>query len=145
MDSMFGSDVTLRTNRDKLNVPENVTVKALTPTIAALSMDPMFGSDVTLRTNPDKLNISENVTVQALTPTIAADYWMPPKKLNCVTKWLIADNFEAKNEAVMYYIKNLLSGTSYKFRLILTYPEYENYTWPSDGRFTFQTLGKWIW
>ncbi|KMQ84181.1 proto-oncogene tyrosine-protein kinase ros, partial [Lasius niger] len=51
-------------------------------------MDPLFGSDVrilTMRTNPDKLNVPENVTVQAMTPTIAAVYWMPPKKLNCVT------------------------------------------------------------
>ncbi|KMQ82678.1 proto-oncogene tyrosine-protein kinase ros [Lasius niger] len=36
MDPLFSSDVTLRTNPDKLNVPENVTVQALTPTIAAV-------------------------------------------------------------------------------------------------------------
>ncbi|KMQ85241.1 proto-oncogene tyrosine-protein kinase ros [Lasius niger] len=36
MDPMFGSDVTLRTNPDKLNVPENVTVQALTSTRAAV-------------------------------------------------------------------------------------------------------------
>ncbi|KMQ83437.1 proto-oncogene tyrosine-protein kinase ros, partial [Lasius niger] len=35
MAPLFGSDVILITNPDKLNAPENVTVQALTPTIAA--------------------------------------------------------------------------------------------------------------
>ncbi|XP_029679506.1 proto-oncogene tyrosine-protein kinase ROS-like [Formica exsecta] len=57
-------------------------------------------------------------------------------------KWQIANNFEPNNEKkVMYYIKNLLPGTLYEFRLILRYPKYEtDFIWPSDGRFTFSTM-----
>jgi len=47
------------------------------------------------------------------------------------------------NKEIIYHIGNLNSGTLYKFRLILKYPEYEeNFTWPADERFIFSTLGK---
>ncbi|XP_029680811.1 proto-oncogene tyrosine-protein kinase ROS-like, partial [Formica exsecta] len=57
-------------------------------------------------------------------------------------EWRNANNFEPINEGkVMYYIEDLLPGTRYEFRLILRYPKYEkDFTWPSDGRFTFSTL-----
>jgi len=47
------------------------------------------------------------------------------------------------NKEETYHIRNLQPETSYKFRLILRYPEYEeNFTWPADERFNFSTLGK---
>ncbi|XP_025267393.1 proto-oncogene tyrosine-protein kinase ROS-like [Camponotus floridanus] len=47
------------------------------------------------------------------------------------------------NKEVTYHVENLQSGTLYMFRLILRYPEYEeNFTWPTDERFIFSTLGK---
>jgi len=47
------------------------------------------------------------------------------------------------NKEIIYHIGNLKSRTSYKFRLIFRYPEYEeNITWPADERFIFSTLGK---
>ncbi|EFN68581.1 Proto-oncogene tyrosine-protein kinase ROS, partial [Camponotus floridanus] len=46
------------------------------------------------------------------------------------------------NQEVLYHIKNLQSGTSYMFRLILRYLEYEEtFIWPADERFIFSTLG----
>ncbi|KMQ85783.1 proto-oncogene tyrosine-protein kinase ros [Lasius niger] len=79
--------------------------------------------------------------------------WIPSVKLTIqykleyktdrMRKWQIANNTEVNNGKVTYYIENLLPRTPYKFRLILRYPEYkEDFVWPSDERFTFQTLGK---
>ncbi|XP_015109279.1 proto-oncogene tyrosine-protein kinase ROS [Diachasma alloeum] len=57
-------------------------------------------------------------------------------------KWQIATDVEIQRNRTVYHIKGLLSKTFYKFRLILRYPKYkEDFVWPTDARFTFQTLG----
>ncbi|XP_025269271.1 proto-oncogene tyrosine-protein kinase ROS-like [Camponotus floridanus] len=57
-------------------------------------------------------------------------------------KWQKTNNIKINyNKEMIYHIENLQSGTLYKFRLILRYPEYEeNFTWPADERFIFSTL-----
>lgn len=42
-----------------------------------------------------------------------------------------------------YLVENLKPKTQYTFELSLYYPSSEDpYIWPSDGRFTYETLGK---
>ncbi|XP_072756873.1 proto-oncogene tyrosine-protein kinase ROS-like [Anoplolepis gracilipes] len=61
-------------------------------------------------------------------------------KQNQMQIWQIANNTETDNYTVKYHIGNLLPGTLYKFRLILRYCNYEEeFIWPSDGEFTFET------
>ncbi|XP_014482097.1 PREDICTED: proto-oncogene tyrosine-protein kinase ROS isoform X2 [Dinoponera quadriceps] len=56
--------------------------------------------------------------------------------------WQTANHTELKKGTVTYHIEGLQPLTSYKFRLILRYPAYkENFVWPPDGGFTFETLG----
>lgn len=55
--------------------------------------------------------------------------------------WIEATN-KVEKDTVTYYIEGLQPRTSYKFRLMLDYPKYSNYVWPSEGGFTFETLGK---
>ncbi|XP_015585702.1 proto-oncogene tyrosine-protein kinase ROS isoform X3 [Cephus cinctus] len=57
-------------------------------------------------------------------------------------KWQVAKSPKILTDCVEYYIDGLQPRTLYKFRLILKYPTYEeDFIWPSDARFTFQTLG----
>ncbi|KAK0161869.1 hypothetical protein PV327_008274 [Microctonus hyperodae] len=57
-------------------------------------------------------------------------------------KWQIAKHTHINGKKVIYQIKHLLPETAYKFRLILRYPNYNNdFIWPADTRFTFQTSG----
>ncbi|XP_029679492.1 uncharacterized protein LOC115245350, partial [Formica exsecta] len=216
---LFRSVVMLRTKPSRLGAPENVTVYALTPTIAAVYwmpkimncvpviyevswmlinlensmrrmseillinktkhkkdskfftiIEPLIPAQkyrVNVRIYP--LNYSElhtdslsktlymysepnNITLNEVSINSMNISWIPNVNLTIhyvleyknveMQEWQIAKNFGPNNgEKVMYYIKNLLSGTRYEFRLILRYPKYEkNFTWPSDGRFTFSTL-----
>jgi len=58
-------------------------------------------------------------------------------------KWQVVQHVEVYEDQVMYRIEHLQPRTLYKFRLRLKYPKYQDFIWePSDGRFTFQTLGK---
>ncbi|XP_072756796.1 proto-oncogene tyrosine-protein kinase ROS-like isoform X2 [Anoplolepis gracilipes] len=76
-------------------------------------------------------NLSDNITHYTL-----------KYKQNQMQKWEIAKNTETNNYTVEYYIENLLPGTLYKFRLILRYCNFEEeFIWPSDGEFTFETQG----
>ncbi|CAL1681233.1 unnamed protein product [Lasius platythorax] len=78
--------------------------------------------------------------------------WIPSRNLtthyileyknDTLQEWQKVYNTEKNNVKVTYYIENLLPRTLYKFRLILRYPEYmEDFIWPPDDRFTFETLG----
>ncbi|XP_011869660.1 PREDICTED: proto-oncogene tyrosine-protein kinase ROS isoform X2 [Vollenhovia emeryi] len=59
-----------------------------------------------------------------------------------VEEWQIARHVEVNEDRVMYRIEDLQPRTLYKFRLRLKYPMYkEDFVWPPDGRFTFQTFG----
>lgn len=70
-------------------------------------------------------------------------YTLQYKDVALDTRWQIVDSFELKQYKVIYHIRDLQPRTLYKFRLILKYSTYkEDFIWPSDGRFTFQTLGK---
>jgi len=59
-------------------------------------------------------------------------------------EWQTTDYIKMNySKKVMYYIKNLQPRTSYQFRLILKYLEYEEiFIWPDDKGFIFLTLGK---
>ncbi|XP_025269270.1 proto-oncogene tyrosine-protein kinase ROS-like isoform X6 [Camponotus floridanus] len=63
-------------------------------------------------------------------------------KENATEKWQTTNYIKINyNKEIIYHIENLQSGTLYKFRLILRYPEYEeNFIWPADERFIFSTL-----
>ncbi|XP_029165132.1 proto-oncogene tyrosine-protein kinase ROS-like isoform X2 [Nylanderia fulva] len=61
-------------------------------------------------------------------------------KNNVMREWQIANNSDRNNNTITYYIKNLLPRTLYNFRLILRYPEYNDFIWPEKG-FNFETLG----
>lgn len=85
----------------------------------------------------NSMNISWNPSVN-LTISYVLEY-----KDVAIDGWQIADNFEVEKDKVTYHIESLQPRTLYKFRLLLRYPAYkEDFTWPSDGGFTFQTLGK---
>lgn len=87
--------------------------------------------------NVNNMNISWIPSVN-LTTRYALQY-----KDVAVDIWQIADSFESNQSYITYHIRNLQPRTLYVFCLILTYPAYEEkFIWPSDGRFTFQTLGK---
>ncbi|XP_033362153.1 proto-oncogene tyrosine-protein kinase ROS isoform X1 [Bombus vosnesenskii] len=59
-----------------------------------------------------------------------------------VENWQEANDFTMENDKVTYFIKKLQPRTLYKFHLLLRYPNYKkDFVWPTDGRFTFQTLG----
>ncbi|XP_029680165.1 proto-oncogene tyrosine-protein kinase ROS-like isoform X4 [Formica exsecta] len=76
-----------------------------------------------------------------LSDNLTIDYRLEYKDVAMDT-WQIADSFEVKQYNITYHIKDLQPRTLYRFRLILRYPAYkEDFIWPSDGRFTFQTLG----
>lgn len=48
-------------------------------------------------------------------------------------------------DAVLATVSNLTPKTYYKFRLCINYKRNENlYVWPTDSRFSFETLGKYI-
>ncbi|XP_011637649.1 proto-oncogene tyrosine-protein kinase ROS isoform X2 [Pogonomyrmex barbatus] len=93
-----------------------------------------------------------NLTVNGITVNSMNISWIPSVNLTvgymleykdvAMEEWQIARNIEVKEDQVTYYIEGLQPRTLYKFRLRLKYPEYkEDFVWPSDGRFTFQTLG----
>ncbi|KMQ85070.1 proto-oncogene tyrosine-protein kinase ros [Lasius niger] len=70
--------------------------------IDKLSIRFQFGKDRILKTTAGKLNAPEDVTIQVLTSTLATVYWMPPKKLNCVTvnyevHWMLGLNIHFPN------------------------------------------------
>ena len=50
---------------------------------------------------------------------------------------------EKSNGTALITVDGLKPKTQYKFRFLLTYPDYgEMYVWPSDSKFTFETLGE---
>lgn len=104
------------------------------------------GKIVTMYPEPNNLTLT-GVSVNALNLT-----WVPTVNLTIsyvlqftavgLEKWQVAGDSEIKGYKVEYRIKGLLSRTLYKFRLVLRYPNYKNdFVWPTDARFTFQTLG----
>ncbi|XP_076244805.1 receptor protein-tyrosine kinase sevenless isoform X2 [Calliopsis andreniformis] len=59
-----------------------------------------------------------------------------------VEDWQVANESKVDKDRVTYFIRKLQPRTLYKFRLLLRYPSYKkDFVWPTDGRFTFQTLG----
>ncbi|XP_029677096.1 proto-oncogene tyrosine-protein kinase ROS-like [Formica exsecta] len=226
---LFGSEVILKIKPSKLEAPEDVTVEALTPTIAAVYWMPpkklhcvpviykvywtlfinttyTYTSYSTRQINELFINKTEhkvgskfftiieplipgqkyriyvrmypanfsdhyndslnktlymysepnNITLSGVSingmniswiPSVNMIYYLLEYKNVEMQEWQIvrqnsANIFEPNNgEKIIYYIKNLLPGTLYKFRLILKYPKYEkDFIWPSDKRFTFSTL-----
>ncbi|XP_072759729.1 LOW QUALITY PROTEIN: proto-oncogene tyrosine-protein kinase ROS-like [Anoplolepis gracilipes] len=94
-----------------------------------------------------------NITLSGVSINTMNISWIPSTNLKvfCALKykndstenWQTTNNIKMNyKKKVTFYIKNLQPETSYQFRLMLRYLEYEeNFTWPSDGRFTFSTLG----
>lgn len=87
--------------------------------------------------NVNSMNISWTPSVN-----LTVNYILEYKDV-AMEKWQVARLVEVNGSQVMYHIEGLQPRTLYKFRLRLKYPMYkEDFVWPSDGRFTFQTLGK---
>lgn len=85
----------------------------------------------------NSLNISWNPRIN-----LTIDYVLQYKDV-AMEAWHTASNVRVEKDKVIYHIEGLQPRTLYKFRLILRYPVYEkDFMWPSDGGFTFQTLGK---
>ncbi|XP_025266248.1 proto-oncogene tyrosine-protein kinase ROS-like [Camponotus floridanus] len=212
----FDSNVIrIKTNLCELNVPENISVLALTPTIAVVYWMPpkklnceVVTYEVHWKLVNDKqqenkqiinmpkrvadgrfftkinlsLPVQDDLIYMRVYPSNFSDFYKESlskidhiySKLNNITlsevntnsmniSWIsninltISSALEYKNvsteewqttndirmnynEEVIYHIENLQSGTSYQFRLILRYLEYEEtFTWPADERFIFST------
>lgn len=59
-----------------------------------------------------------------------------------VDKWQVAPNPVVFKDRMEFRIGNLQPRTMYKFTFVLKYPAHnQDYYWPADPRFTFQTLG----
>ncbi|KOC66937.1 Proto-oncogene tyrosine-protein kinase ROS [Habropoda laboriosa] len=104
------------------------------------------GQVVKMYPEPNNLTLT-GVSVNGLNVT-----WVPTINLTirytleykdvAVENWQVANDSKMVNEKLTYFIKKLQPRTLYKFRLILRYPNYKlDFVWPTDGRFTFQTLG----
>lgn len=94
-----------------------------------------------------------NLTMLGATSDAMNVSWVPMTDLilnhslqytrNNIERWETASEFTRIKNRLIYMIRNLNSKEYYRFRLVLRYRNYsENFVWPSDGRFTFQTLGK---
>lgn len=89
----------------------------------------------------NSMNISWILNVKPI-PTIK--YVLEYKDV-AMESWQTADNFQIERNKVTYYVEGLQPRTLYKFRLLLRYSlNEEDFIWPPDGGFTFQTLGKYI-
>ncbi|XP_015429752.1 PREDICTED: proto-oncogene tyrosine-protein kinase ROS [Dufourea novaeangliae] len=83
---------------------------------------------------------SMNVT-WAPTANLTIKYTLEYKDV-AVEDWRAANDSKTDKDKVTYFIDKLQPRTLYKFRLLLRYPSYKkDFLWPTDGRFTFQTLG----
>lgn len=105
------------------------------------------GQEVKMFPEPNNLTLT-GVTVNSLNVS-----WVPSVNLTikytleykdvAVESWRIANDSKVDKDRVTYFIRNLQPRTLYKFRLLLRYPSHKkDFVWPTDGRFTFQTLGE---
>lgn len=77
-----------------------------------------------------------------ITPHIQ-EYIVEYAPITSTNIWAQATSGKNHEELVEIVVNNLKPKTQYKFRLSLLYEQYpEWYMWPSDSRFTFETLGK---
>ncbi|XP_011687300.1 PREDICTED: proto-oncogene tyrosine-protein kinase ROS isoform X2 [Wasmannia auropunctata] len=101
------------------------------------------GQDLYMYSEPNNLTmngVSMNSMNISWTPSVnlTLDYLLEYQDV-ATEEWQVARHAEANGSEVVYHIKGLQPRTSYKFRLRLKYKE--DFIWPSDERFTFQTLG----
>ena len=105
------------------------------------------GKIVTMYPEPFNVKLT-GVSVNALNLS-----WVPTENLTVshvleytnvgLEKWQVANDSVINGNQIEYRIRGLLSRTLYKFRLLLRYPTYEqDFIWPTDSGFTFETLGK---
>ncbi|XP_029040730.2 proto-oncogene tyrosine-protein kinase ROS isoform X3 [Osmia bicornis bicornis] len=214
----FGSGVVLRTGAGAPTAPENVTVEALTPTLAIVYWMPpkilnaaavryeihwkldslingarqkgeqlikgnertadgrffsmlepwlpgqkykvfvraypagsndnyseSLGKPVTMYPEPNKIlltGVSLNSLNVTWTPTVNQVKYTLEYKDVAMEDWQVANDSKMDKNKVTYFIKNLQPRTSYKFRLLIRYPNYKkDFVWPPDGGFTFLTMG----
>ncbi|XP_043257692.1 proto-oncogene tyrosine-protein kinase ROS isoform X3 [Colletes gigas] len=104
------------------------------------------GHVVTMYPEPNNLTLT-GVSVNSLNVS-----WIPTINLTvrhtlqykdvALEDWQVANASKVEKRRVTYFIRRLQPRTLYKFRLLLRYPSYKkDFVWPTDGRFTFQTLG----
>lgn len=88
------------------------------------------------RVSVNSLNVSWVPTVNPM-----VRYTLEYKDV-AVENWQVANDFKVDKEKVTYFIDKLQPRTLYKFHLLLRYPNYKkDFVWPTDGGYTFQTLG----
>ncbi|XP_023290821.1 proto-oncogene tyrosine-protein kinase ROS isoform X2 [Orussus abietinus] len=104
------------------------------------------GQIVKMYPEPNNLTLTV-VSVNSLniswvpTPNLTIDYTLEYTLVG-MDKWQVADEPNIEKDKVEYFVQGLQPRALYKFRLVLRYPNYkQDYTWPPDARFTFQTLG----
>lgn len=102
-----------------------------------------------LRTHPEPNNLTlSGATSEALNVT-----WSPMMDLmanytleftpNDIEGWQTVSRIALVKSRVVFQVRNLKAKEYYKFRLVLRYRNWsEDFVWPNDGRFVFQTLGK---
>ncbi|KAM0730384.1 Tyrosine-protein kinase transforming protein ros [Formica fusca] len=167
MDPLFSLEVMLRTKPGKLEASENVAVEALTPTIAAVYWMPfkklncapvIYKIYWTLITNSTR-ELSEFLLINKIEHKVDSKFFTIIEPLIPAQKYRVYVRIYPLNYSELYtdsLSKTLymysepnnitlnevsINGTRYEFCLILRYPKYKkNFTWPSDGRFTFSTL-----
>lgn len=72
------------------------------------------------------------------------DYYVEYALITSTDQWKRVEAPEKNKEGmVSIFVGGLTPKTQYKFRLSLLYEQYPKwYVWPSDSRFTFETLGE---
>ncbi|KAF5278624.1 hypothetical protein FQA39_LY00666 [Lamprigera yunnana] len=137
------------------NETYNVWIRAYSQTDDKLQKSnslEMISSDsdsIKIRTYPEPDNITllnntaNELIVQTKVYSYAEQYLVQYTYLMS-NNWIDVSNesIELANDTMTIRITNLKPKSQYKFRMIVTYPNYsEPYEWPGDFRFRFETLG----
>jgi hypothetical protein len=116
--------------------PENFTNIYSKSEEKLLKMYPEPNNLILSGVTPESLNISWSPMNDLL-----VDYVLE-FSMNGAENWETVSQYVLENNRLIFQIANLKSKEYYKFKLILRYRNYtKDFIWPSDDRFTFQTLG----
>lgn len=116
--------------------PENLTEQFSESDRKSLTMYREPGNLTVTGVNSSAINITWPLTDEAI-----VDYKMQYTNSQ-ILDWREVIDLVAQNFTVKFHIKDLEAKTSYIFRMLVRYVNYDDdFIWPYDGRFVFQTLG----
>ena len=119
--------------------PENATDVYSESSEKLLEMLPEPGNLSLSAVNSEAMNVSWAMPVSG---DAIVNYTLEYTRSD-LERWQFANDWGKVKDKVVWRIGDLKSKERYKFRLVLRYRDHaENFVWPEDGRFTFQTLGK---